>query len=247
MNIRPVSIALALSSSIVLSSCGGPGSFSNNYPNAVTTISPHISTIAVNGTQVFTVTVTNAPSDAASKVSWSVIGSSSDPTVLGSFSNGTKAATGATVTYTAPAQSPLYTTSNGSGNTVYDGGGNILISAASQYGPFLGNGDSVNLEILGPIRIAINPVTSAVKLGTTTALSAYDAGSTNQNITWEVNGVAGGSTATGTIALTHPQETNDATYTAPTAMPIAGNTVTITAVAQADTSKTASTTVTLTQ
>jgi hypothetical protein len=58
-----------------------------------------------------------------------------------------------------------------------------------------------------------------------------------------VNGVTGGSTATGTIA---PQITGAAYFTAPTVMPMTGNTVTITAACQADQTKHASATVTLT-
>jgi hypothetical protein len=61
----------------------------------------------------------------------------------------------------------------------------------------------------------------------------------NNALTWQVNGIPGGGTTNGTIIPA-------GLYAAPAALPMTGNTVTITAVSQADTTKTASSVVTLT-
>ncbi|SNT34672.1 Glycosyl hydrolases family 28 [Granulicella rosea] len=63
------------------------------------------------------------------------------------------------------------------------------------------------------------------RLGQTTQFAATVSGSSNTAVTWQVNGVTGGATATGTISAT-------GLYTAPAVLP-APNTVTIAAVSQA--------------
>ena len=68
---------------------------------------------------------------------------------------------------------------------------------------------------------------SQVRLGSTLQLSAAVASTSNAAVTWEVNGVAAGSTATGTISAS-------GLYTPPSGIP-SPNTVTITAVSQANT------------
>jgi uncharacterized protein (DUF1800 family) len=65
------------------------------------------------------------------------------------------------------------------------------------------------------------------RLGTTTQFTATVANTTNTKVTWQVNGITGGSTATGTISTT-------GLYTPPSAIP-SQNPVTISAVSQAAT------------
>ena len=65
------------------------------------------------------------------------------------------------------------------------------------------------------------------RLGTMTQFTATVANTTNTKVTWQVNGITGGSTATGTIATT-------GLYTPPAAIP-SQNPVTISAVSQAST------------
>src|SRR5256884_732352 len=62
-------------------------------------------------------------------------------------------------------------------------------------------------------------------------------GSSNTAVTWEVNGVTGGNSTTGTVSTS-------GLYTAPATVPNPAN-VTVTAVLQADTTKSASATVTI--
>jgi uncharacterized protein (DUF1800 family) len=66
---------------------------------------------------------------------------------------------------------------------------------------------------------------SQARLGSTVQLTATVTNSANTAVTWQVNGVAGGAAATGTISAT-------GLYTPPASIPTAG-TVTITAVSQA--------------
>ena len=66
---------------------------------------------------------------------------------------------------------------------------------------------------------------SQARLGSTVQLTATVTNTSNTAVTWQVNGVAGGSSATGTISAT-------GLYTPPATIP-SPNTVTITAVTQA--------------
>ena len=68
------------------------------------------------------------------------------------------------------------------------------------------------------------------RLGNTTQFTATVTGTTNTAVTWQVNGVSGGSTASGTITAT-------GLYTAPSALP-AAQSVTVTAVSAASASAT---------
>ena len=75
-------------------------------------------------------------------------------------------------------------------------------------------------------------------LGGTLSFSSFVVGTLNNGYTYKVNGFPGGGSDVGTISAT-------GLYTAPATMPMTGSTVTITAVSIADTTKTASATVTL--
>lgn len=119
--------------------------------------------------------------------------------------------------------------------------GTVTITAQVSANPanaFDNVGTHVTFVITGPISVNASPTTASVRLGATQQFTGYTIGSTNNAITWQVNGVAGGATATGTI-------TTAGLYMAPAALPMNGNTVTITAVSQADSTKTASSVVTL--
>jgi len=85
-----------------------------------------------------------------------------------------------------------------------------------------------------PITISVSPASANVAASGPQQFTANIANTSNTAVTWEVNGVAGGSAATGMI-------TSTGLYTAPGA---AGK-VTITAVSQADSTKSGSSTVTV--
>lgn len=72
----------------------------------------------------------------------------------------------------------------------------------------------------GAVTVTVTGAAST-RLGSTSQLTATVANSTNQAVTWNVNGISGGSTATGTISAT-------GLYTAPTSIP-SQNPITISA------------------
>jgi hypothetical protein len=103
---------------------------------------------------------------------------------------------------------------------------------------------SVGVAITGPTSVGMSPATTSVQLGKLVYLFPYCVGWANNGINWMVNGVPNGSAATGTMTSSTQL---GAYYTAPAAMPMSGSTVTVTAICQADPTKTASTAITLTQ
>src|SRR5579859_6979644 len=80
------------------------------------------------------------------------------------------------------------------------------------------------------ITVTVFPSATSVVIGQTVPFSATVTGTTNSTVNWEVAGVAGGNSTVGTI-------TSGGLYTAPNALPNP-STVVVTAVSQADTTKT---------
>lgn len=101
-------------------------------------------------------------------------------------------------------------------------------------------GNSVNVTVnAAPITVAVSPSSATVPLATSTTFAATVSGSANTAVTWTVNGIAGGSSAVGTISAA-------GLYTAPAVMP-ASSTVTVRATSVANTSSFAQATITLIQ
>jgi hypothetical protein len=90
---------------------------------------------------------------------------------------------------------------------------------------------SINADSLSPVAVSVSPASAAMKTGTTQAFTATVSNSNMTSVTWLVNGIAGGNSAVGTVNKT-------GSYTAPPFVPIP-STVTITAVANADETKSA--------
>ena len=229
MNFRSNALAIAtISCPLILTSCGSPYS----YQNVTVTLSPQIASIPVNSTQVFTTTTTNAPNTPVF-----LINNNFTNTPAGTL---TPAGTAeGSITYNAPATPPIYPSAQLVNGLVQ---GSVILSASVNNDPnkvFSETVASITFVITGPISVGLSPATASVKLGGTQQFTGYAVGSINNSLTWQVNGVAGGGTATGSITTT-------GLYTAPVAMPIIGNTVTVTAVSQADTTKSQSSTITLT-
>jgi hypothetical protein len=87
------------------------------------------------------------------------------------------------------------------------------------------------------VTVTIQPGSASLFLGQTQAFQATVVGSTNTIVTWQVNGVAGGSTSAGTIS-------SSGLFTAPAILPASAS-ATVTAVSQANPKDSASVTVTL--
>ena len=88
----------------------------------------------------------------------------------------------------------------------------------------------------GPVSISISPTTATVTAGQTQQFTAVVTGSTNTSVQWLVNNIPSGNADVGTIS-------SSGLYTAP--QTDTSKNVTVTAVAVADTAKTASATVTV--
>lgn len=88
-------------------------------------------------------------------------------------------------------------------------------------------------------KVTVSPGTATITTGATRQFSATVADSTDQNVTWTVNGVRGGSAASGLISL-------EGAYLAPVTVPNP-STVTITATAFSDATKSGTATVTIQQ
>jgi hypothetical protein len=96
---------------------------------------------------------------------------------------------------------------------------------------------SLTFAITGPISVHLSPPAASLALDATQQFAKYAVGTTNTLI-WQVNGFSWGSQSTGTI-------TNGGLYAAPTAIPMSGNTITITCLSAADSTKSASSVVIL--
>ena len=220
----------AIAFAVALGGCNNQ--LTGNPPYLAVNITTRPASIPVGGTAVFTSIV----SDVQSTPQWSILAAAATPNA-GTIT--AQASPANSILYTAPATPPIYNSSAPGGYT--QGTVTIVVSAAPPAGTsFKTATDSVSFFITAPtISVGLSPATANVALGATQQFFGYAAGSINNVLTWQVNGVAGGSAATGTIS------SPAGTYTAPLNLPMSGNTVTITVVSQADPTKTASAAVTL--
>jgi hypothetical protein len=218
-------------STLFLASCGGGSSGTPSTPSGTTlTVSPQLASIPVNGTQLFTAT-TNAPSNT---IVWSL----PYPTGQGLADVGklTAQSSPTTVLYTAPPAPPMIS---------YTVPGTVVVRAIADSS----TSSDQSIVITAPsVTVGFYNTTTTMPLGSTILVWAYAIGSTNNALTLQVNGITGGSTSTGTIAVRPPIVGGSYgmyNYIAPTSMPMTGDTITITAVSQADPTKTANLIVTL--
>jgi hypothetical protein len=94
------------------------------------------------------------------------------------------------------------------------------------------------------VNVSISPATLTLATLATQSFTATVSGSTNTAVTWEINGISGGNSTIGLISTTIPGTSNEALYLGPSALPRPA-TISVTAVSQADPTKSASATVTL--
>lgn len=116
--------------------------------------------------------------------------------------------------------------------------GNPLVSRWLLSGIFAGS-LVTPISALAQVSVAISPSSLTTATNATETFTATVTGTTNTAVTWEVNGVQGGSSTAGVISTTVPGTTDEALYLAPGSIP-SGGSVTVTAISQADTSKSAS-------
>jgi hypothetical protein len=94
------------------------------------------------------------------------------------------------------------------------------------------------------VSVSISPSLATLATLATQSFTATVTGSTNTAVTWEVNGVAGGSSTEGLISTTVLGTANEALFLSPSTIPSAAS-VSVTAVSQADPTKSAMATVTI--
>jgi len=94
------------------------------------------------------------------------------------------------------------------------------------------------------VSVTISPTTATLATLANQPFTATVSGSTNTAVTWQVNGVSGGNSTVGLVSTTIPGTSNEALYLGPSGVPSPA-TVSVTAVSQADPTKSASATVTL--
>jgi hypothetical protein len=217
---------------LLLTSCFSFNSFSGR--NVTVAIQPQIKSISINTSQTFTTVTRNAPNVPL----WSINGNykSGVSTPSGVFV--TTSSAPASAVYTAPAVPPIYTDAQISAGAIQ---GSVLLGAGvsidqSPFDQFIA---TETFAIIGPISVGLSPSCASVQTSGTQQFNAYVVGSLNTALTWQVQTTTGGGTDFGSISIT-------GLYTAPTTIPVTGKSITVTAISQADPTKSASSVVTLT-
>jgi len=181
-------------------------------PVVSVTVSPANPAVQVNNTQQFTATVAGT---ANQSVTWSVNGVNGGNATFGTIS--------AAGLYTAPAAVPA--------------GGAVLVAATSVASPT--SAGSAGVTILAappPVTISVSPSLITLRVNDQFQFTATVTGTANMAVTWQVNGVTGGSAANGFISAA-------GLYTAPAAPPASA--VTVTAISAVAPNPSASATVTV--
>ena len=175
-------------------------------------VAPTGASVAAGTTQQFTATLKNTSNTA---VTWQVNGVNGGNSTVGTISTAGL--------YTAPATVPNPAT--------------VTVTAVSQADSTKSASATVTITTAVGVTISLSPTSATVTPGTTQQFTATVQNTSNIAVTWQVNGVSGGSTTTGTISTA-------GLYTAPAVVPSPG-TVVVTAVSQADTTKSAKAQVTI--
>ena len=187
-------------------------------------LTPATATLQVNGTQTFSATVSGTTKTA---VTWSVVGGNSNGTIMAGLGPGVGL-------YTAPAALPNPP--------------QVTVMATSQADPT--KSGTATVTVVPPIgTVAVIPNSASLLPFTTQNFSVQTTNLSSSAVTWQVNGVTGGSQATGFIS----NGGNPGLYVAPGGVPTIAmsgqsnpTTVTVTAVSQVNPSVSGSATVTIT-
>jgi hypothetical protein len=101
-------------------------------------------------------------------------------------------------------------------------------------------------QSLAQVSVSISPSVITMATMATQPFNATVSGSTNTAVTWQVNGLNGGNSTSGLVSTTILGTANEALYLAPSTVPSPAS-VSITAISQADPTKSATATVTIQQ
>jgi len=215
----------AIASTIALNSCSY-NVFSSPVYLAVT-ITPRPISVPVGGRVVLTGVVSNN----LTLPQWGLL-NAADAT---GSAGGLTPVSGApnSILYTAPSTPPIYTSAAGAGFSQGCVTIDATVTPPAQSTSTVAD-DSVTFFITAPsIAVGISPAAVGVALGAAAQFTGYAVGSVDNALTWQVDGLTGGSVAYGTISAA-------GLYTAPSVLPMTGAGVTITVLSQADPTKSAS-------
>ncbi len=189
-------------------------------------IAPATATVNVGLTQSFTATVSN---DGQNKgVTWTLSGAGCSGATCGTLS-ATTSASGAPITYTAPAAVPSPATVTIKATSVTDGTRRF----------------SSTITVAPAISVAVSPLTATVNVGLTQSFTATVSNdSLNQGVTWTLSGTGCSGATCGSLSTTSSASGVAITYTAPASVPSPA-TVTLTAKSVSDTSRTGTATITV--
>ena len=193
-------------------------------------VSPSSATVPLGGMQAFHAVVTGSQ-DAS--VTWDVSGAVGGSATLGTIVN--SQTDPSNTTYTAPQNLPAFTS--------------VTIRARSNAHPAIAA--SATVTFTTAINVALTPTNSTRAVGHRQAFAVLVNNTANQNVSWQVNGIAGGNTSVGQIcsAGSNPCQQISASnggsvdYLSPAGVP-SPNPVTVTATSLADSSQSASASVT---
>ncbi len=102
----------------------------------------------------------------------------------------------------------------------------------------------LSATLAAQVSVTISPSLVTMATMATQSFTATVTGSTNTAVTWQVNGVTGGSSTNGLLSTTVLGTANEALYLGPSAVPSPAS-ISVTAISQADPTKSATATVTI--
>lgn len=221
---------LLISGALTATGCGGGTTIGliNGLPPTVS-ISPVPVSIPVSTSVKFTAHV-EGDGDQFDSITWKI--GAIEGTDLGTVSS----TTGPSTVYTAPAAPPIYDISKFP-PSLQGIAGLTAINGPDNYA----SGSSTFIITAPSVTTFLSPSSLTLPLRGQQGFYAYAVGNVNNAITFEVNGIVGGSSTVGFIDNTQ----SPGLFTAPENMPPTGNTVTVTARSQADPTKSSSATITL--
>jgi len=184
-------------------------------PSVSVALFPVAITIDPSGTNLYTAVVTTSGTT-SSAITWTV-----DSIVDGNATVGYMTGTGNARTYMGPSTP-----------------GTHVLKVTSVADP--SKSASSNITITAPVSsvsVGLSPSTSSLVCGATQSFTASVSGNTNTAVTWQVDNIQNGNSTVGTVSVSG----NTATYTAPSS----GGSHTLKVVSAADTSKSASASITI--
>jgi len=203
------------------------------------------STVPASSTATFIATLTPVPgSNPSTVLSWSLSGSGCNGALCGTLSVVTEKSAGgnttaASASYTAPISAPAPNA--------------IVVTVTPLADPSKAVQQQFSIQgVTTGISVTVSPATATRAINHHLTLTAQVSGTSNTNVTWNVNGVVGGSAAVGQICVvaSNPcQAVNSGSnlqvdYVAPAAAPTP-NPVTVQAVSVADATKSGASQVTI--